>query len=144
MARRVSAKVKMNRAAIGEVYLAVGDGILAMAQRIVEVANVPDATPLGRGLIQGGDAAAWVDTKKIGGGATKPPGLKLAKAGVTAVAGFGFPARFVETGTVNMRAEPFLTPAVAEVAPDADVILGVAIKRRLRFGAVGLAGRGAG
>lgn len=131
-------KMVVNRAAVDVVRLAVGDGLLSVANRILDVAVVPDATPLGLGLIEGGGAIAWVDGKKIGesrtGGRTavkKPRALKLPKDGIVAVAGYGFPARFVELGTVHAAPHPFLSPAVDQVAGEAPAIMAATVKPRI-------------
>lgn len=128
---RTSTRVVMNRQALSGVTLGLADGMLALAQRIVDTADPPDATPFGEGLVTRGGSAAWVNGRKIGGQAAKPRGLRLNKPGVTAIAGFGFPGRFQEIGTVHQPARPFLTPSAARVIPDAEVVLSGPMKRRL-------------
>jgi len=78
-----------------------------------------------------GHAVQFHKTRKVGGTPTKPRGLKLDSPGITAVAGFGFPGRFNEIGTVHQPARPFLSPAAAEVLPDAPITLSRAMAKRL-------------
>lgn len=124
---RKNTRVELNRAALGpngRVELAIADGITAAAQMIVEIADPPDAPPFGQGLVQRGGWLGYVGGKKVGGGGTdgkqpkKPRAFRPGKAGyIVAMAGFGFPARFQEFGTVNHDPQPFLTPARNAVAP---------------------------
>jgi hypothetical protein len=128
----------LNRQAFDAITLAVADGAFELAKAVVLGANVPDATPLGQGLIQGGGVLAYVGRKRVGvastGGQTsvkKPRAAKLSK-GITVIGGFGFPGRFVEEGTVNMAAQPFLTPELMATLPDAEgYIRAAAIKHRV-------------
>lgn len=126
-----SSRVEVNRAALGEVYVAAGDGLLALADAMLANARPPDAPPYGKGLVKAGGTAVWVNGKKTGGTGSKPRGLRLDKPGATAIVGFGFPGRFVELGTIDTPAEPFLTPAVMQEAPNAEVHIGPAVRRRL-------------
>ncbi len=130
-------KVVINRAALDAVKLASADGLFEVGKEILDVVSVPDAPPKGQGLIQGGGVVAWFGSKKvadslIGGRAIKKPrGLKMAADGATAAVGFGFPARFVELGTVDTPAEPFFTGAVNQVAPHAKLIISKKMADRL-------------
>lgn len=133
-----TARVVLNRKALDEVTLAIADGLFAVAERVLEVVHVPDAPPRGQGLIQGGGAIAYVGSKKVAGTTIggrqikKPRGLRGAADEPYAIVGFGFPGRFVELGTIDTHAEPFLTPAVMQVAGgDAEVVLSKATQRRL-------------
>ena len=121
-------RITLNRAAFDEITLAVADGAFELAKQVVLGAQVPDAPPYGQGLLEGGGVIAYVGSKRVGmastsGAATvkKPRRAKLSKAGgIAVIGGFGFPARFVETGTVHMAAEPFLTPELMATLPDAE------------------------
>jgi hypothetical protein len=132
---RAAARVVLNRAAFEAITLAEADGLLELAKSIVDGANVPDATPLGLGLIQGGAAIAFVGKKRVGvyskdgASVTKPRAAKLTD-GITVIGGYGFPGRFVETGTVKMAAEPFLTPELMAKVPDAGLYVKAAAIRR--------------
>lgn len=116
-------KVRINRNAARQIPLAIADGLFEVARTVIEVAQAPDAPPYGVGLVQGGGAIAYVDGKKvndskIGGRAiAKPRAIRVAKSGVTVIGGWGFPARFVEFGTIHAAPHPFLTPAFAGVTP---------------------------
>jgi hypothetical protein len=130
-------RIVLNRAAFDAISLATADGLFETAKAIVDGAHVPDAAPLGLGLIQGGGALAYVGRKRVNVyskyGATsvkKPRGAKLSATGITVVGGYGFPGRFVEEGTVKMRAEPFLTPAVMANLPAAEGFIKAACIRR--------------
>jgi HK97 gp10 family phage protein len=132
-----TSRVVLNRKAFEQVDLAIADGLFAVAEEVIAVARPPDAPPYGQGLVEGGGAIAYLGGKKVNGTTIggkqvkKPRSLKVRDGEPVAIAGFGFPARFVELGTVDTPAEPFLTPAVFQVEPDADVILSKEIKRRL-------------
>lgn len=138
MLQKTTHRVVLNRAAIEQAILAEADGLFAVAVKVIEAARPPDAPPYGKGLVEGGGALAFVGRKKVAGTTIggrqikKPRQLKLRDGEVTAIAGWGFPARFVELGTLNTHAEPFLTPAALQVVGDAHVIVSEAVKRRLR------------
>lgn len=136
-------RTEINRAALDEVEAGLADGVFDIARAIVRVAEsrAPDATPYGEGLVDRGGAALWVRGKKTHESTTgdgrrvdKPRSLRVRTAGtIVGAAGFGFPAMFQEFGTVHHGAQPFFTPAVAEViGSDAKVILTAAMERRLR------------
>lgn len=137
MARR--SRIEINRAALDAITGATADGLFDIARAIVRVAEsrAPDAPPYGQGLVEGGGAMVWANGKQVNRTppeVKKPRGLtiKSQRHSVVAVAGFGFPAMFLELGTVHSSAEPFLSPSVQEVVGDAEVILSKAMSRRLR------------
>ena len=142
VARR--SRVVINRAALSEIDGGLADGVFDIVRAIAVVAasRAPDAPPYGQGLVDAGGAAVWVNGKKVaesttgpGGKVDKPRGLTLKSAGATivGVVGFGFPALFVELGTILMKAIPFLTPAAIEVIGNqAQLLLSKAMQRRLR------------
>lgn len=130
-------RVVLNRRAFDEITLAEADGVFELAKRVLEVVHVPDAPVYGQGLVQGGGALAWAGGKKVGGtqiggrAIRKPRGLRTPATEVVAIVGFGFPARFVELGTVDTPAQPFLSRAVNSVLPGAAVTISNATRRRL-------------
>ena len=142
MARR--SRMEFNRAAITEVEAGFADGVFDIARAILRVSesNAPDAEPYGEGLVMRGAAITFVGNKRThqvrtdGGEALvrKPRGSRgLKGTGVTGVVGWGFPAMFLEMGTVKMPAQPFFTPAVSEVVGgEARLLLSKAMQRRLR------------
>lgn len=138
MARRPSARLMLNRAALDEVQLALADGVEEIARTIVETANPPDATPFGQGLVTQGGWAVYVGSKKVAGGSLagiqpkKPRSFKTAPDAITGIAGFGFPARFQEIGTVHERARPFLMPAAIQVKGIAVDIMKEIVGSKLR------------
>lgn len=142
MARR--SRVELNRAALDTVRRGLADGVfdLAVAVRAEAERRAPDAPPTGEGLVASGGAAVWTDGRKThesgSGTVERPRELRTGAGRITAAVGFTFPGRFQETGTVHHAAQPFLTPAAAEVlGSDAQVILSKAMARRLGGGAGG-------
>lgn len=137
MARAYKSRVELNRKAFAEIELAEADALFEVAQEVLMAVDAPDAAPFGQGLVQGGGAIAYLGRKKvaatqIGGRDVKKPRSLRLKEGESAVAvGYGFPGRFVELGTVDAPAQPFLTPAVARVVPGAEVIISKSIQKRL-------------
>lgn len=138
MARRPSARVVANRAALDQVHLALAEGVEEIARTIVETANPPDATPFGEGLVKSGGWAVYAGSKKVGGGSLdgsqpkKPRALKTPPDVITGIAGFDFPARFQEIGTVDQPARPFFMPAIIRVKGVAAEIMASAVKARTR------------
>lgn len=135
MSKGQKARVVLNRQAFHQIDLANTDGLMAVAEEVINAARPPDAPPYGKGLLQGGGWLAYFGSKKIGGqmqdgrNVSKPRSLRDTLQ--VAIAGWGFPGRFVELGTVDTPAEPFLTAAVASVEPHADVVLSKRIRGRL-------------
>ena len=151
MASKVSVRVVTNRAALNAITLGLADGMQAIGERIVKSARPPSdvgtETPAEAAeekaerrppLTKNGGAATWVNGRKVAGFGLdgkqpgKPRSAKLAKPGITMIAGFGFPGRFHETGTIRQSAHPFLSPAAAEVYPDALQIMRGPFQNRLR------------
>ncbi len=137
MARKASAKVMLNRQALSELHLAFAEGIEEIVRTVVEVAEPPDATPFGAGLVTAGGWLVYDGTKKVAGGSLRGLQPKKPRAfrtgpGITGMAGFGFPGRFQETGTVNHAAQPFFTPAAEQVAGHAAEIMRDVVGPRLR------------
>ena len=139
MARKPSARVVLNRSALTEVGLALVAGVEEIARTIVETAEPPDATPFGEGLVTQGGWLVYDGSKKVAGGSLsglqpkKPRSFRVkGTVGITAIAGFGFPARFQETGTSDQPAKPFLTPAAVRVKEVAPAIMRDTVGPRLR------------
>lgn len=150
MASKVSTRVVVNRAALDAITLGLADGMQAIGERIVKNARPPsdvgsetaaeaeeEQAEKRPPLVKNGGAATWVNGRKVAGFGLdgkqpgKPRSAKLAKPGITMIAGFGFPGRFQEFGTIRQGAQPFLSPAIAEELPGADPILSENLKRRL-------------
>lgn len=124
MPPRTGARVVMNRQAVDTLVLDAADGIVKLAEAIIEEAkpNAPDAPPLIEGLPQQGGVGGWVDRKRVVPGRVRYPRTATASragvaggagnTGIVVLVGWGFPARFNEIGTVHQPARPFLTPAV--------------------------------
>lgn len=135
---KLTSRMVITRSAFDAIRVAEADGLFAAAEKVLDVIRVPDAEPFAKGLVEGPGAIGFVGRKKvngttIGGKAIKKPrSLRLTDGEeIVVIVGVGFPGRFVELGTVDTPAEPFLTPAVMQVAPGADVIISAATKRRI-------------
>lgn len=138
MARKMNARTVLNRQALNEVGLAVADGAEEVVRSIVETANPPDATPYGEGLVTAGGWLVYHGSKKVGGGSLrgkqpkKPRALRVrGTTEITAIAGFSFPGRFQEIGTVHHAAQPFLWPAWTRVEPRLEQIMAPAVRAHL-------------
>ena len=145
MARRNN-RVVLHRATLDAITLGLADGLLALADADIAAAKPPDE-PAGspgavrpnlteRGaprpeLTDAGGTVAYVAGKKVGGTAKKPSAMKVRTMGVAVAGGFGFPAHFVEFGTIHEPARPFLTPALMATVPDAGPYIAAAVARRL-------------
>lgn len=116
--RKPSSRVVYNRQCADALRLGVADGLVMLADAMIEASDPPDAAPYGEGLIESGGSVAYIDGKKVAGIATKPRG-EPTKTGIVAFAGWGFPARFNEFGTINQPARPFFGPGIESVTPDA-------------------------
>jgi hypothetical protein len=132
VARKVSSRVVVNRAALTQLQGAFADGMAAIGELVIGITRPPDATPFGEGLVTTGDWGVWTGGRKTHGTATKPRAAKLARGGITLVAGWGFPARFQEMGTVHQPARPFYTPRIIEVLPDAASFIRGPVRRVAR------------
>ena len=136
MARKVSSRVVLNRSKLDAVVLAVADGFGAVAQKVIETANPPDAASYGEGLVQRGGVLVYVGDKKVSGWGLdgrqpkKPRAFRVRGTGrqVAAVGGFGFPAAFLEFGTIRQPARPFLTPALNRTLPEVEAIIAESVK----------------
>jgi hypothetical protein len=138
MAVKRHARVVLNRKAIDGVSLAIADGTHEVAKAVVREARPPDAAPYGEGLVTTGGTLLYLGGKKLDGWSEggrqpkKPRAFKTPKAGgIAAIAGFGFPGRFQEFGTVKQAAQPFLAPARDRVIPRAVSILKQAASYRI-------------
>lgn len=138
MARR--SRVELNRAALDTIRGGLADGVHDLAKAVLAEAQrrAPDAPPYGEGLVASGGAATWTDGRKTHeteAGVERPRGMRTGQGRITAAVGFTFPGRFQETGTSRHAAQPFVTPAAAEVlGSDAQIILSKAMGRRLGGG----------
>jgi len=128
MARKVSSRTVVNRRALTAIRSGLVDGMEAVGQAIVGQTRPPD-DPTTTHKIEG-DWGVWSDGRKVAGTAAKPRGAST-KQGVTLLVGFGFPARFNETGTIHQPARPFFTPTVTEVIPGTGKYLSGPVRKRL-------------
>lgn len=133
MARKPSAKVVLNRAALLSLGQHVADGMSEAGRTVIETARPPDSPympyPTGEGLPRQGGTLTYVHGQKVAGWSLrgvqpKKPRSVDVRAGLVCVVGFGFPGRFAETGTVHSRPQPFLSPARDQVAPHIPEIIG--------------------
>jgi len=135
----------LNQSRLDEVTLAVADGVFEAARTIIELAaqRAPDSPydpyPAGEGLPKQGGVLVYVANKKTHGWSIRGDQPKKPRAvrdstkahSVVAVAGFGFPARFNELGTIRQRARPFLAPSAREVQPHIPDIVGAVTRPKL-------------
>ncbi len=131
-------RMVLNQSRVNQVTLIVADGLFEAARTIIELAaeRAPDSPyepfPTGEGLPKQGGVLVYVGNKKTHGWSIrgdqpkKPKSARTAtkEHSVVALAGFGFPARFSEGGTIRQPARPFLTPAANEVGPQIPAIVG--------------------
>jgi hypothetical protein len=121
MARGASgaARIVINRAKVDEVTLRVADGIFQAAQEAIHAARPPVPENGRYQLVARGGAIGFVGGKRFAvfarhgmkGSVKKPRAAKANQSTIVVVGGFGFPARFIELGSVhNYPAKPFLTP----------------------------------
>lgn len=135
--RAISKRVVVNRAALDALRGGLADGLAALGDRIISSArpHVPDAPPLGLGLINTGGFAVYVDGRKVAGGASVSLGrrneLKPPRQGIALYAGYGFPGHLLEGGTINQPARPFLTPAFFAEIPNMGQLMRPAAMKRL-------------
>lgn len=124
MARK-RARVELNFAALERVQQAVAMGVLALGEAIARdaAAGVPvsDDPRYGHVKDQWG-TAVYAYGKKVGDASAdgsavaKPRAFRTDRAGINGLVGFGFPGRFLETGTSDTAAQPFLAPAAQRAA----------------------------
>lgn len=122
---RALARMETKRGAFDKITLAVADGLFDTAKQIILDAsdNAPDSPyepyPSGEGLPKQGGVLAYASNQKIGGWSIRGPQPRKPRSirvdtkrhSVVVAAGFGFPARFAEAGTIRMPGRPFLAPA---------------------------------
>lgn len=131
-------RVELNRRALNDIAMAFVDGVAAIGKAIIENADPPDATPFGQGLVDRGGVLVYVGPTQVyawslsGKKPQKPKSVKVRSetGNILGIAGFGFPGRFQELGTINHPAQPFLTPAVNKT--DGKAILDQVVRPRLR------------
>ena len=135
-------RVVLNRSRLDAVTLAIADGMFAVMKEIVDQTTTPDSPrkpwPLGEGLPKQGGALVYVNGKKVAGYGLDGKQPKVPRAahisrtvGAVAIAGWGFPARFNEMGTVRQPARPFFTPTVDRVLPRLATIMAPITSARL-------------
>jgi hypothetical protein len=131
----VSTRVVLNRAAMSDLHRAWAEGVEEIVRTIIDVAKPNDAPPFGQGLVTRGGWLVYDGNKKVAGGSEqgtqpkKPRAAKTVPGMITGFAGYGFPARFHEMGTVNHGPHPFFVPAVEQVAAHAPAIMRSVVRR---------------
>jgi len=126
---RARVRTVVNHRKIKELREGNEEGMAAMGRDMIEGADVPDAPPIGRGLIETGGYVVTRGDNHIAGDAEVPRSVDTGK-GVTLVAGWGFPSRFLEFGTIKMAAQPFVTPAWLRVSGNMVKYLRTAHRKR--------------
>ena len=144
---KVRYSIKLNRRAFDAIALGMADGLFASGQDIVHAisAQAPDSPKppwgLGGGLVKQGGVIAYVDGRKVGDYALdgktpkKPRAVKIRdiRGQIVVIVGWGFPARFVNFGTIRSRANPFFNRGVAEELPQTAGRLREPVQNRLRL-----------
>lgn len=143
--RGLSGQVRLRRERLDQVYRAIADGLFEAGKEIILTASsiAPDSPympyPTGEGLPKQGGVLAYVDNGKVNGWSIRggqPKKPRAARAGtkkhtISVIAGFGFPARFAEVGTIDTAAQPFLAPSVSAVQPEIPAIMARVAKREI-------------
>ena len=139
MARKPSTRVVLNRSKFSEALLATADGLAELCKVVLDVAEPPDATPFGEGLVTSGGYLVYVGDKKVAGGGQdgkqpkKPRAFRVkGSTQLAAIVGYGFPGRFQELGVIHHPAQPFLTPAVDATSAKAVEIMKPIVAPKLR------------
>lgn len=140
LARR-GAQVVMNKAALDAAQLGIADGAEELGRAILAdaKAHAPDAPPYGQGLIESGVTAVWALGKLVAGDTSKaasknkPRGMKVPKDQIVMFVGFEAPhAHLLELGTINMPAQPFLTPSFNRHISGAERFVVPAMGKRIK------------
>lgn len=143
--RGPSKRVVLRREKLSEATRIVADGLVEAGKVIVENASAvaPDSPldpyPIGEGLVKQGGVLAYVGNDKVDGWSIRGPQPAKPRAArpitkrhsVSVFVGFGFPARLVETGTVDTVAQPFLTPTRDRLASAIPRIVGDVTRPRI-------------
>lgn len=139
MARRDARyKVVMNRLGFEAIRVGWAEGSHAAGLAALEAMrpNVPDAPPLGRGLVRTGRVATFIDGRLVAGAV--PGGVRHylgngGGSGVVTVIGWGFPSRFLVLGTIYITPRDWFTPGMIDgvVSAGGPLLVG-AMKGRLR------------
>lgn len=132
--RGPSKRVVMNREAVGALLVGYADGLHQVGLDVIAAAHVPDAPPLGVGLVNKWGVATVAVGKRVassGPVGNIPREGAAPKGSITTVVGYGFPGRFVELGTSDTAPQPFLTPAIGAVVGGAGATVAESIKAHL-------------
>lgn len=124
-------RVVYNRSVFEAIDLGLADGVARLAQAIVDTADIWDAPPYGKGLVQRGGQITFLNGRQVSGTASRPTREWVAARGVVAFAGYGFPGRFQELGTVNQPPRPRITPAMEQQMEYLDSHMAPAMLARL-------------
>lgn len=131
MARRISSKTVLNRKSLTLLRGAFVDGMEQIGIDLIARTEPLDDPTTQEKII--GDWGIWVDGKKVAGTATKPRRENV-KSGITLLAGFPFPMRFGEMGTIDQPSRPRFSPTLSEVIPDAHRYIRQPVQRVTRRG----------
>lgn len=128
MKRKGKVRVELNRRELRRMGKVHERGTEGFCRAVLATARVPDAPPYGQGLIETGDYVVRRGRDRVAGSGDDEGRLSGGR-GVNAAVGWGFPAHFLEFGTIKMRPHPFITPAALEVEPRKDAYLRDANRR---------------
>lgn len=147
---KMSARVVLNRKAFDTLTLGAADGLLEFSKDLLLAVHPPSDVAYETAaehaeeveqkrppLAQNGGALVFIGFKKVAGWGLdgrqpkRPYRTRLSRTRIQALAGFGFPGRFNEMGTIHQPSRPFFSPVIAEKIPDAQRTVKAGIKRFL-------------
>lgn len=131
MARKPHVRTIVNRQALSAFAAGIADGMEAIGQAFVARVEPPDAEPFGKGLITTPGYGVWSNGKKVAGDGTKPRSVRVRAHGAVLIAGAGFPGWFQEGGTIHHPPQPFVTPVMESLLPDAGQYIKPKVRARM-------------
>jgi hypothetical protein len=124
---KVSSRTVINRKALTTIRAAFVDGMEQVGKDLIGLTDPLDDPTTKHRIV--GDWGVWVDGRKVAGTATKPRAASV-KSGITLLAGFPFPMRFGELGTIRQPARPRFSPTLHQVIPGTGRYMKVAVNRK--------------
>lgn len=126
MARKVSVRVVNNRKALTAIRSGLVDAMEELGKTLIERTEPLDDPATPEKIV--GDWGVWADGRKVAGTAQKPRAASV-KTGITLLAGFPFPMRFGEIGTIHEPPRARFSPVIAEVIPGADRYFSIGVRK---------------
>jgi hypothetical protein len=126
MARKVSVWVVANRKALDAIRQGYVDGLEEIGKVLIEQTEPLDDPATPEKIV--GDWGVWADGRKVAGTAAKPRAADT-KKGLTLLAGFPFPMRFDEIGTIHQPPRPRFSPTLSVVIPGSGRYVSIAVRK---------------